>query len=76
MLIASTHLPGLSGIELLRKLRARGIQAPAILISDESDIPTAVDAIRSGAADFIERPYIDRILLRRTEAALESSEAG
>jgi len=75
VLIASTHLPGLSGIELLRKLRARGIQAPAILISDESDIPTAVDAIRSGAADFIERPYIDRILLRRIEAALESSES-
>ena len=71
VLIAATHLPGLSGLELLRKLRGRGIQAPVILISDDSDIPTAVDAIRSGAADFVERPYIDRILLRRIEAALE-----
>jgi two-component system response regulator FixJ len=71
VLIAATHLPGLSGLELLRKLRERGIQAPVILISDDSDIPTAVDAIRSGAADFVERPYIDRILLRRIEAALE-----
>ena len=76
VLLAATHLPGVSGIELLRQLRSRGIEAPAILISDDSDIPTAVDAIRSGAADFIERPYIDRILLRRIEAALESSNGG
>ena len=52
----------------------RAIMAPTILISDDSDIQTAVNAIRAGAADFIERPFIDRILLRRVQAALETSE--
>jgi FixJ family two-component response regulator len=73
VLISAISLPGMSGMELLRELRRRGISAPTILISDESDIPTAVDAIRAGATDFIERPFIDRILLRRVQSALESS---
>jgi FixJ family two-component response regulator len=73
VLISAISLPGMSGMELLRELRRRGISAPTILISDESDIPTAVDAIRAGATDFIERPFIDRILLRRVQSALESN---
>lgn len=74
VLIATVSLPGMSGMELLRELRRRGIPAPTILISDDSDIPTAVDAIRAGATDFIERPFIDRILLRRVQSALEISD--
>ena len=72
---AAISLPGMNGMELLRELRNRGIPAPTILISDDSDIPTAVDAIRAGAADFIERPFIDRVLLRRVQSALEISDA-
>lgn len=75
VLVSAVSLPGIDGMELLREIRRRGIPAPTILISDESDIPTAVDAIRAGAADFIERPYIDRILLRRVQSALEASDA-
>ena len=72
VLVAELQLPGMSGVELLRRLRERGIRVPAILISEGSDIPTAVDAIRAGAVDFIEKPFIDRILLRRVKAALEA----
>jgi len=72
LLVAELQLPGMSGVELLRRLRERGISVPAILISEGSDIPTAVDAIRAGAVDFIEKPFIDRILLRRVKAALEA----
>jgi two-component system response regulator FixJ len=75
VLVSTIRLPGMDGMELLRELRNRGIPAPTILISDESDIPTAVDAIRAGAADFIERPFIDRVLLRRVQSALEISDA-
>jgi len=75
VLISAVKLPGMSGMDLLKELRRRGIAAPAILISDDSDISTAVDAIRAGASDFIERPIIDRILLRRVQSALEASEA-
>ncbi len=74
VLLAANDLPGIGGIQLLEELRHRAIQAPTILISDDSDIQTAVSAIRAGAADFIERPFIDRILLRRVQAALESSD--
>lgn len=72
MLVADLQLPGISGVELLRRLRERGVRAPTILLSEGSDIPTAVDAIRAGAVDFIEKPFIDRILLRRVKAALET----
>lgn len=72
ILVADLQLPGISGVELLRRLRERGVRAPTILISEGSDIPTAVDAIRAGAVDFIEKPFIDRILLRRVKAALEA----
>ncbi|MGD8773148.1 MAG: response regulator, partial [Gammaproteobacteria bacterium] len=75
VLVSTISLPGMDGMELLRELRNRGIPAPTILISDQSDIPTAVDAIRAGAADFIERPFIDRVLLRRVQSALETSDA-
>jgi FixJ family two-component response regulator len=74
VLLAANELPGIDGVQLLRELRQRSIQAPTILISHDSDIQTAVSAIRAGAADFIERPFIDRILLRRVQAAIETSE--
>lgn len=73
MLVSELSLPGMSGIELLRRLRERGVRAPTILLSEDSDIPTAVDAIRAGAVDFIEKPFIDRVLLRRVKAALDGS---
>jgi two-component system response regulator FixJ len=72
MLVSELALPGMSGIELLRRLRERGVRSPVILLGENSDIPTAVDAIHAGAVDFIEKPFIDRILLRRVRAALES----
>ena len=70
LLVAGVRLPGMSGIELLKKIRARGVSAPTILVSDEGDIPTAVDAMRAGAVDFLEKPFVDRVLLRRAETAL------
>ena len=53
VLVSTISLPGMDGMELLRELRNRGIPAPTILISDQSDIPTAVDAIRAGAENLI-----------------------
>jgi len=75
LLIAGVQLPGMSGIELLRKIRSRGITAPTILISDDGDVTMAVNAMRAGAVDFLERPLVDRVLLRKAESALDS-EAG
>ncbi len=73
LLVCDVRLPGMSGIELLRRIRDRGVSAPTILISGDGDLKTAVDAMRAGAVDFIEKPIIDRIVLRRAKSALESS---
>ena len=70
VLVSELDLPGIGGIELLAELRSRGIDAPTILLAEQSDVPTAVGAIRAGAADFIEKPVINRILLRRVQQAL------
>ena len=64
-LITEVHLPDMSGIELLERLRRRGLQLPVIVIADRGDVPTAVRAIRSGAVDFLEKPFLDRALLQR-----------
>lgn len=74
-LIASLELDGLSGLDLLHELHHRGRQVPSILLAGHSDVATAVGAIRAGALDFIQKPVIDRILLRRVRDALEQSEA-
>jgi two-component system response regulator FixJ len=71
LLVSSVRLPGIGGIDLLRQLRDRGVTAPTILISGEGDLQMAVDAMRAGAVDFIEKPIIDRIVLRRAKSALE-----
>lgn len=70
MLVTGLDLPGINGVELLNELRARGMQVPAIVIAGDSDVATAVGAIRAGAMDFIQKPVIDRILLRRVRDAL------
>jgi two-component system response regulator FixJ len=72
LLVSDVRLPGISGIELLRQIRDRGVRAPTILLSGEGDLRTAVDAMRAGAVDFIEKPIIDRLVLRRAKSALET----
>ena len=62
--------PGRSGLDILRKLRAENYSAPIFIISGQGDIPTAVEAIRSGALDFIEKPPCSIELVARIRAAL------
>ncbi len=66
-------LPGISGIELLRRLRAAGDPLPAILMTGCSDVPMAVEAMKAGAADFIEKPISGPDLLGKVRRALEQS---
>jgi len=75
LLVSNVRLPGIGGIDLLRQLRNRGVTAPTILISGEGDLQMAVDAMRAGAVDFIEKPIIDRIVLRRAKSALATGAA-
>jgi FixJ family two-component response regulator len=69
-LIVDLLLPGMSGLELLRRLRSAGNDMPVILLADESDVPTAVAAMREGATDFIEKPFGDVAILKQLQKLL------
>lgn len=71
-LIVDLLLPGMSGLELLRRLRNAGNDVPVILLADESDVPTAVAAMREGATDFIEKPYVDVAVLKQVQKLLHN----
>jgi FixJ family two-component response regulator len=74
-LIVDLMLPGMSGLELLRRLRSAGNDVPVILLADESDVPTAVAAMREGATDFIEKPYVDVAVLKQVQKLLHTPAA-
>ena len=72
-ILIDANLPGMSGLDLLRRLRADGRRLPAIMITGSSDVAMAVDAMRAGATDFIEKPVGSTELLASLGAALERS---
>jgi two-component system response regulator FixJ len=69
--VAESRLPDMSGIALLQELRARGLRIPTILMSADADVSGAVTAMRAGALDFIEKPYIDRALVTQVAPILD-----
>ncbi|MCZ8132435.1 MAG: response regulator [Steroidobacteraceae bacterium] len=69
--IADVSLPDMSGLELMAELRRRGIRVPTILLSSDAEVSGAVDAMRAGALDFIEKPYVDRALLNQVAPLLK-----
>lgn len=75
-LLIDMRLPGLTGLELLETLRTRGSTTPVIFVTGHGDIDLAVRSLRTGARDFIEKPYDDVDLIARIEAAMrEASDA-
>jgi two-component system, chemotaxis family, CheB/CheR fusion protein len=72
-LLIDAYLPGMNGLELLRWLGHSGHRLPAIMITGNSDVPMAVQAMKAGAWDFIEKPIGHRELLISVENALEQS---
>ena len=72
-LLLDAYLPGMNGVELLRRLHDRGDRVPAIVITGDSDVPMAVEAMKAGATDFIEKPIGRSELLASLNSALEQS---
>jgi two-component system CheB/CheR fusion protein len=72
-LLIDAYLPGMSGLELLQRLRGQGDELPAIMITGHSDVHMAVQAMKSGASDFIEKPVGRDDLLAGIALALERS---
>jgi len=69
-IVLDIRMPGMSGIELQDELERRGITLPIIFVTGHGDVPTAVAAIKKGAAEFIEKPFNDTKFLAVIEGAL------
>ena len=72
-LVVDAYLPGMDGIELLRRLRADGHLLPAVMVTGRSDVSIAVRAMKAGASDFIEKPVGSDELLDCVTRALDQS---
>ena len=68
--ITDVRMPEISGIELLRRLKELKIAAPVIVITGHGDVSLAVEAMKIGAVDFLEKPFDDEVLLASVESAL------
>ncbi|WP_419727836.1 chemotaxis protein CheB [Lichenicola sp.] len=71
--LIDANLPGISGIALLQRLHAEGRQLPVIMITGSSEVSLAVEAMKAGAVDFIEKPVEAKELLASVRKALEKS---
>ena len=75
-LVLDIRMPGMSGTALQDELKARAPRLPIIFITGHGNIPTAVEAVKKGAYDFIEKPFDDYQLLSQVMSALERSASG
>lgn len=69
-LLLDVRMPDMSGLELQRVLKERGIGLPVIIITGHGDVPMAVRAMKAGAAEFIEKPFNDQVLLDAIHSSL------
>lgn len=69
-IITDVRMPDLSGLDLLRRLRAQGNTMPVIVMTGHGDVPMAVEAMKIGASDFFEKPFDDSNLLEAVQSCI------
>lgn len=73
--VSDVRMPGIDGIELLKRLKASHSAFPVVIMTGHGDVPLAVEAMKLGAADFLEKPFEDDRLIGMIETALRQTES-
>jgi two-component system response regulator FixJ len=72
-LVTDLRMPDIDGVELLRRLSAQGAMLPAIVVTGHGDVHMAVEAMKCGALDFIEKPFSDAVLIESIQRAVDKA---
>ena len=73
--VLDVRMPGLSGLEVQARMVEMGLTAPVIFITGHGDVPMAVEAMRGGAVDFLQKPFDNQTLLERVRQAIARGRA-
>ena len=73
-IITDVRMPGIGGLELARRIRDSGSSEPVIVITGHADVPLAIEAMRAGVVDFVEKPFDDEVLLGSIRRVLGQAE--
>lgn len=75
-LVSDIRMPQMSGLQLQEELLRRGIRIPVVFVTAHGDVPLAVEAMRKGASNFLEKPFSDEALTEAVEVALANARGG
>ncbi|MFC3068350.1 response regulator FixJ [Phenylobacterium soli] len=73
-IVTDVRMPEMSGLELIQRLKTLGVTLPIIVMTGHADVPLAIEAMKAGVHDFIEKPFDDEALLTAIRAALAQAE--
>src|SRR6202163_2652437 len=74
--VSDVRMPGIDGIEMLKRLKASRSIFPVVIMTGHGDVPLAVEAMKLGAVDFLEKPFEDDRLIGMIDIALKQAESG
>lgn len=70
--VTDVRMPGMTGLDLVRRLKERKVDLPVIVITGHGDVPLAVEAMREGVFDFLEKPFDEEALFNSIQTALDA----
>ena len=75
-IVTDVRMPEMSGLDLVRRLRELGVDLPVIVMTGHADVPLAVEAMKAGALEFLEKPFEEEVLLQAIQIALRGGPPG